>query len=426
MRTPRSRSTAELGAITRSLVGVALALALASSAAAQSDDAPTVSVTVLLIPEGGATAAHLTRVGIGLRRGLEAIERLDYEYPGAMLAHRDAPEDLFTAIDELPSLVSAIREGTAGRVQRRLTEVTAIFEQNLDLVSRTDLVTAYVASATAQCARGRRRECIEGFEHVLTFRETAEYDTSQFSEEYFELFEETRARLLSEGERGALTIVTDPAGAEVFIDGRSMGPSPARADGLLVGGHYVTVKLTGYNEYAARAEVFGGSEQRVEYTLDRAANALILEQNLPAIRRELGRERAGDAIRGIFGYLPVNQIVIGLVSQAPDGELTTALYLYDLRTQFLLAQRDAQVRPDQASDDAQRLVAELYEGVSLAGRVEAPDDDPDFEDDEIWEQWWFWTAIGAVTVGGAVTLIAITSAEPAVPPDTIRLNGLVQ
>jgi hypothetical protein len=400
-------------------------VALASSASAQSDD-HSVSVTVLLIPEGGATIAHLTRVGIGLRRGLEAIDGLDYEYPGAMLASRDAPEELFTAIDELPTLVSAIQEGNAGRVQRRLTEVTSIFEQNLDLVSRSDLVTAYVAAAVAQCARGRRRECVSGFEHVLTFRETAEYDAEQFPAEYFELFEETRARLLSEGARGALTIVTDPAGAEVFVDGRSIGPSPARADGLLVGGHYVTVKLTGYNEYAARAEVFGGSEQRVEYTLDRAANALILEQNLPAIRRELGRERAGDAIRGIFGYLPVNQIVIALVSQAPDGGLTAALYLYDLRTQFLLAQRDAQLQAERASDDSQRLVTELYEGVSLAGRVEAPDDDPDFEDDAIWEQWWFWTAIGAVTVGGAVALIAITSAEPAVPPDTVQINGVLQ
>jgi hypothetical protein len=399
--------------------------AIAPVASAQSDD-HTVSVTVLLIPEGGATIAHLTRVGIGLRRGLEAIDGLDYEYPGAMLAHRDASEDLFTAIDELPTLVGEIREGNAGRVHRRLTEVTAIFEQNLDLVSRSDLVTAYVASAVAQCARGRRRECVEGFEHVLTFREAAEYDAEQFPAEYFELFEETRARLLSEGARGALTVVTDPAGAEVFVDGRSIGPSPARADGLLVGGHYVTVKLTGYNEYAARAEVFGGSEQRVEYTLDRAANALILEQNIPAIRRELGRERAGDAIRGIFGYLPVNQIVIGLVSQTPDGGLTLALYLYDLRTQFLLAQRDAELRPEQTTDESQRLATELYEGVSLAGRVDAPDDDPDFEDDPIWEQWWFWTAIGAVTVGGAVALIAITSAEPAIPPDNVQINGALQ
>lgn len=398
---------------------------IAAPVAAQSED-HTVSVTVLLIPEGGATIAHQTRVGIGLRRGLEAIQGLDYEYPGAMLAHRDASEDLFTAIDELPTLVGEIREGNAGRVQRRLTEVTSIFEQNLDLVSRSDLVTAYVASAVAQCARGRRRECVEGFEHVLTFRETAEYDAEQFPAEYFELFEETRARLLSEGARGALTVVTDPAGAEVFVDGRSIGPSPARADGLLVGGHYVTVKLTGYNEYAARAEVFGGSEQRVEYTLDRAANALILEQNIPAIRRELGRERAGDAIRGIFGYLPVNQIVIGLVSQGSDGGLTLALYLYDLRTQFLLAQRDAQIQAEQTSDESQRLVTELYEGVSLAGRVDAPDDDPDFEDDPIWEQWWFWTAIGAVTVGGAVALIAITSAEPAIPPDSVQINGVLQ
>lgn len=400
-------------------------LGIAAPVSAQSED-HTVSVTVLLIPEGGATVAHLTRVGIGLRRGLEAIDGLDYEYPGAMLAHRDASEDLFTAIDELPTLLSEIRAGNAGRVQRRLTEVTSIFEQNLDLVSRSDLVTAYVASAVAQCARARRRECVEGFEHVLTFRETAEYDAEQFPAEYFELFEETRARLLSEGARGALTIVTDPAGAEVFVDGRSIGPSPARADGLLVGGHYVTVKLTGYNEYAARAEVFGGSEQRVEYTLDRAANALILEQNIPAIRRQLGRERAGDAIRGIFGYLPVNQIVIGLVSQTPDGGLTLALYLYDLRTQFLLAQRDAELQAERTSDESQRLATELYEGVSLAGRVDAPDDDPDFEDDPIWEQWWFWTAIGAVTVGGAVALIAITSAEPAIPPDSVQINGVLQ
>jgi hypothetical protein len=51
------------------------------------------------------------------------------------------------------------------------------------------------------------------------------------------------------------------------------------------------------------------------------------------------------------------------------------------------------------------MVAQLYEGVDLSGRVEAPDEGPDFgESTPFWKTWWFWTAVGVLVVGGAIVI----------------------
>jgi predicted Ser/Thr protein kinase len=57
---------------------------------------------------------------------------------------------------------------------------------------------------------------------------------------------------------GEVTIVTNPPGAEVFIDGRSVGPSPARAT-VTVGEHKYTIRRPGMEPYESTFTMKNGA-----------------------------------------------------------------------------------------------------------------------------------------------------------------------
>ena len=213
----------------------------------------------------------------------------------------------------------------------------------------------------------------------------------------------------------------------MFVDGRSYGPSPAQVDELIQGVHYVTVRTFGFEEVVRPADV-GESASEVYVELEESAGALLFTQDEGAIDAELGRPQAGRAIQGMDAYLPVAQVVIARIVDSA-GQHRLSLYLYDLRTQFLLGQRDAQISdPEQAGEVASRLAGELYEGVDLSGEIQAPEQGPEFEDEgEVWEKWWFWTAIGVVAVSGVTAAVVLPGAlEPEIPAGVRRFGGSIE
>jgi predicted Ser/Thr protein kinase len=61
---------------------------------------------------------------------------------------------------------------------------------------------------------------------------------------------------------GVVVVITAPPGLEVFIDGKSIGPSPARAT-VVVGSHKYTVKRAGWEPYEGTITVSTGAQVKV-------------------------------------------------------------------------------------------------------------------------------------------------------------------
>ena len=420
-------------------MGGLLVLALASPGLVHADT----TVSTILVVDEAVPLRDQTQVHMGVRRGLRSLDGLDYVFSETLLTQRDIPDTLLQAMEAFPQVRETVLHGDPQAAREPLAEILATFEDNLALMSRSDLAEAYLLQALTYCLANEIDVCRRGFAWVLGFRETIRYPRD-FPPAYLEMFEETQMALLTDGPRGSLTVETDPPGAEVFIDGRSAGPSPAAVESVLQGGHYITVKSPGYLEHVERVLVRRNRETRASIELRPSSSYLLVQQNKPRIRAELGRQQGGRAIRGIDGYLPVNQVVVGVVeavAEAPPAGGDTsaadpvpeswavALYLYDLRTNFLLAHREARVDAgtDQLTATAKRLAEELYDGVSLEGRVSAPaSSNPEGAEEEVWEQWWFWTAIGAAVVSGTVTAIVLAPGDPEIPEGQIRLQGTVR
>lgn len=420
-----------------SLLASALALCAPASAAlhasavrAQEAEAPAPGVvtSALMITEGGATDGQAALVSIGLRRGLTEVSGVDFVHPVDVLSPPEISEDLQFAMDELDSRADQVRDGDARDVLESVDIIIELFEANLGAVRREQLIDAYMIAGVARCRLRQTREAEAMFGRVVVFREQHEYDASRYPPEYQDVFERVRTRV-SGGPRGTLQVETSPSGAEVYVDGRSYGPSPASVPDLLVGDHYVTIKHIASVKMVARATVAAaGSSVTYELRPNERSRLVASPEALAAIRGELGEERAGSAIRSLGNTLGASQVVIGVVSPEPGDQLHVAAYLYDVRTRFLLARREASMGTDEAGMEvARQLAIDLYEGVDLTGAIAIPEEalnDTIERRPELYEEWWFWTAIGvaAVAIGVGVG-VGVATAPAGVPEGWTRIDG---
>jgi hypothetical protein len=410
------------------------ALVLTSTTVRAQDEAvPTGATTsTVLLRDSGTTIADASAVTIGLRRGIGELSGVSFVHPVDALGSPAIDEDLQMSMDELEPIADMVRTGDARAAYRRADEIIAQFEQNLSVVRRSQLVDAYMLAAVGRCRAGLARECEERLRGIIAFRESLTYDAERYGPSGQEVFDRARSRALS-GARGTLVVETDPPGAEVYIDGRSYGPSPVTAEGLLVGQHYVTVKELGYEKLIARADVRAGRpvQARFELQPNVRSQLVVSPEAQAAVRQELGETRAGDAIRSLGSTLGTTQVIIGVLSPAAGGQVHVQLYLYHVHTRLLQAQQELTMTTDEAGMERARQVAiELYRGVDMSGGIEAPPDALTLGPEgprpaELHEQWWFWTVIatGVAAIAGAVIAGVVLGGQETVPGGFLRLQG---
>jgi hypothetical protein len=66
---------------------------------------------------------------------------------------------------------------------------------------------------------------------------------------------------------GALSVTSDPAGANVSVDNESVGISPLTVSDIPAGNHLVTIKKEGYRDYSASILIAAGTTGTVSATL---------------------------------------------------------------------------------------------------------------------------------------------------------------
>ncbi|MDD1681330.1 MAG: PEGA domain-containing protein [Methanoregula sp.] len=67
--------------------------------------------------------------------------------------------------------------------------------------------------------------------------------------------------------QGALSVISDPAGAMVFVDNQSLGVSPVTVNDIAAGNHKVIIQKEGYEEYSVSILVAAGTTRNVTATL---------------------------------------------------------------------------------------------------------------------------------------------------------------
>jgi len=385
---------------------------------------PERTTSLVFVYEPGTTIEQGAVISQGLRRGIRNVEGVRFVHPVDALTQIEYDPDVDQSLGLLDSVADMVRTGDAAYAAEQADHLVELFEDNLLRVSRSQLVDAYMLSAVAHCRSGDRRQCQERFRQVVAFREGLEYDEARYGPEGRDEFDRTRLRTIN-GRRGTLVIETEPTGAEVYIDGRSYGPSPVRAEGLLAGGHYVTLKEINHLKQIVRVEVRGSRENTeiIELEPNSEAQLVASESVQDHLRNELGEPRALQTIQSVGRRLGTTQLIIGVLRPAAGGSVHVNLYLYHMRTRHLQSNVQETLTVDEAGMEiAAELAGRLYEGVDLDGGIEAPEDETEIVEPqpEVYEQWWFWTAIGggvAVVVAGIVIGVVLAGDATQGPPD---------
>jgi len=372
-----------------------------------------VKVTSFIFTDSEIDASVATELVAGLRRGIREDPRLSWLDATEPLSE-DGParEEHTAAIAKLMARAVAAAEEEQWRgVTKVLDDALSEMSNGLQFARRRDIADASMLWAAAQCELGRRRACESAFRRVLVFREGVAYDTPGLPPRPEEVFEAVREETL-ERQRGSILINTSPLGAEVFVDGRFVGASPARAEGLLGGEHYVTAKLPGYGRAVERIDVSTDLEDTAFMELVEVNRAPLLRDALSSAESEMGGARVGTGMRELWSLLFMDQLILGhLERQGDDDTFALTLYLYDMRTNHGL--RRVERTFDWTVTDLsipEQLVEELYRGVDLQGRIrprEVGGPVGPRVPDPFYRTWWFWSIVGAAIVG---TTVGISSA----------------
>lgn len=382
------------------------------------------TTSLVFVYEPGTTIEQGAVISQGLRRGIRNVEGVRFVHPVDVLTTPPYDADFDQSLGLLDSIADMVRTGDASYAAEQADHLVGLFEDNLLRVSRSQLVDAYMLSAVGHCRAGNTRRCQERFREVVAFREGLEYDEERYGPEAADEFDRVRLRTIN-GRRGTLVVETEPSGAEVYIDGRSYGPSPVRVEGLLEGGHYVTLKEINHFKKIVRVEVRGSREttETIVLEVNREADLVASENTQDRLRDEVGEPRALQYIQSVGRQLGTTQLMIGVLRPAAGGAVHVNLYLYHMRTHHLQGNVQETVTVDEVGMDlAAELAGRLYEGVDLDGGIEAPEDATVIVEPqpEVYEQWWFWTAIGggvAVVVAGIIIGVALAGDATQGPPD---------
>jgi hypothetical protein len=68
---------------------------------------------------------------------------------------------------------------------------------------------------------------------------------------------------------GALTVISRPPGATVFLDGRQVGSTPLQLPSLDAGSHAVRLELDGYRHWSSSVRVVAAEQNRVTASLEK-------------------------------------------------------------------------------------------------------------------------------------------------------------
>jgi hypothetical protein len=291
----------------------------------------------------------------------------------------------------------------------------------LPYIKKQELADAMAALAVSHYENGDKAAGRRQFVRLLVWRPDYTYDPSKLSPKYLGTFEEAQREVLKL-KQGTLQITTDPAGAQAYVDGKSIGLTPCTTEPLPAGEHFVTIKKEGYQKSAVGATVIAKKETALAVPLSRNEKYLLVEQAIDSIQKTIGTETYDPAIDNFRQTLFIDQAVFVRAKPGAAGAVDVEAWLYDLRTRRKLTHVMGSLAKDkdQAEAKAGQLVTGLYTNVNYAGELELPQEKLPPKPKErppLYKTWWFWTAAAAVVVGVVAAVIAVIETRGPSCPD---------
>jgi len=212
---------------------------------------------------------------------------------------------------------------------------------------------------------------------------------------------------------GDIKVTTEPSGATVYVDGKIVGMTPARIEGMTAGKHYWRVHKNGYRDAGGVTTVRDGLEAKVDETLATGDGA---EMVAPFEKLALADFGGADMMKKaveVGNAAKVTRLlaVHTAIEEAEEG--TTAKIQLKLlnpgkasfkeeSVSFTLPGNGEMSRSEDFRAAIDNLFADEYGFNPVSTIVSGSlSTEGGKDDDSIATKWWFWTIIGVVIAGAA-------------------------
>lgn len=245
------------------------------------------------------------------------------------------------------------------------------------------------ALALANGGKSQAKKAQEEFARALLNNPDLTCDPQTYGADAKKVFDKAHAEVNARP-TAKLNVESTPAGADATVRGKKLGATPVDAPAVPTGRHLVLLSKTGYESTGLYADVEkDGGEARAELKAAPGYSAL--------------RDAATVAIgKGVAakGALPDEARKLAEASKArflvmSDGATAEA---WDVETGNRLA--GLSVMDDQLTDTAKQI-AEFIKNPRPAIALADGAGGETAAGGPVYKQWWFWTAVGVVVVGGA-------------------------
>jgi hypothetical protein len=297
----------------------------------------------------------------------------------------------------------------------------------------TALGDALLLLGAAQSVAGRSRDARRTFERLHVQMPDRRPDPDTFNPDVVSRYEQAAPRD-RESPTSSIRIESDPPGAIAYVDFIPRGRTPITVEGLVGGQHVIRVTRPGATPFVQPVDVGrGGSSDVNSFLQDVEATQGLSEALTEIVAADVEALGNGGPIASVATTLELDKIGVIRVSPTDASDrVSLELLLFDVGTGRRLLRGAGQVPI--GVGELEPAVGRLVSGGLTAGlaprqsgdgeRIPSrrppverePDRQPETDDGPaIYENWWFWAAVGgAILVGVAVTLIA-TSGDSGPP-----------
>ena len=438
-------------------------------------DPPRAQVEVLLLDTlaGAGVGADAAAEGNALLvRSLSALDHVEVSEPQT-LVRRMAGEVPGEVREDLAKAANYVRKGRECLLNLALEDATDAFQtarvllrKHLQWLDDPDpLIVVLMGLAESLATGGRRQEARAAYREVLMLSPGYEPDPGQVPSKFRSLFDVVRQKAAQELD-GSLSVTCRPSGADVQLNGLTIGTTPVVKGGVPAGLHALKVCKKGFRILRTTVEVTAGESTVVSEKLAPLLVPELVRRTRRALTGGGKKPRPETLARDLARIAEVPAVVLSQVARGA-GEtkvLVVAVVLVAADQPYLFGARLEAGREDAVGKTLAWQISDALDGsvppsgppADLGLRFDKmllgepasskprdipigkvppapevfpipppiPPPEPANGYVPIWGKWWFWAGAGAVVATAIGTTLALTlggNTETIHEPDRIRV-----
>lgn len=350
-----------------------------------------------------------------------------------------------TRLDYYRKALEALREGREQYDNLELDPAIEALKRSLELFRKAagrlgtgeQYMKALLFLGSAYILSGDNEQGTENFRLVAMFDKRKVLDKKIFPPSMIEIFNKVKADVATMP-TGSVLVKSEPAGAEVYLNGVFKGITPLNVIKVPEGEHFLRLEKDGYLPWGKVVGFYATHEETVSANLQKSAGHLAFEKKTRAILEDLDEDPPEPGLLELAGWLRVEKLAVAKVTQrgdevnaeaaliqvAPPKTLAHRSMTFNLTSPNFLSRADAlftslykQVEIPQAgkpagkgnltmavarcNSDSDCTTGEVCDAASGRCIPYAP------EKKAFYEKWWFWTLVGGglAVAGGTAALV---------------------